>query len=225
MNPLSKIHGSWKPFLTDLIKNNPELVNLNTQILPNINYYPQREDVFNVFSMPVEDIKVVILGQDPYHTKNQALGYSFAVPEDKPIPPSLRIMAKELGKTDYTTDLKWRTLQHWREQGVFLLNTALTVEENKAGSHLSYWERFTQSVIRFISFTQPCIWLLWGKKARSYEDFIAGEVKEKGMYNTILEAPHPASETYKPGSGFIGCNHFVIVNKLLQLQGKEIINW
>lgn len=148
--------------------------------------------------------------------KNQAIGYSFAVNEDIGKPVSLRIIEKEVGHEIN------RTLQLWRDQGVFLLNTALTVEEGKAGSHSKYWEDFITNVISYISNKNPCIWLLWGKHAQKYKHLIQGN----GEGNAILTAPHPAAEAYSGGTaGFLGCNHFKIVNSILDKQHKQQINW
>ena len=201
MNPLDKIHPSWKLIIPVLEQKKGDLSKLD-EVLQN-KYYPQKEDIFNVFSMPLEDIKVVILGQDPYPKEGQAIGYSFAVSEETPKPASLRIIEQEVG---HSID---KTLKSWREQGVFLLNTALTVEAGNAGSHIKYWEGFMNLVISHISFHNPCIWVLWGKYAQGFK----GAINQEG--NTILEAPHPASEAYKPGSGFIGCNHFNTINSIL----------
>lgn len=222
MNPLSKIHSSWIPIM-EILNKDEKLRELNTKILPNQTFYPEAENIFNVFSMPVQDIKVVILGQDPYPRKGQAIGYSFAVSEETNIPASLRIIKQEIINNGVAgdmistqhTDIKWKSLEHWREQGIFLLNTALTVEEGKAGSHLKYWNDFIIEVIKFISQKDKVVWLLWGKKAQAYKEFIAEN-------NIVLEAPHPAAETYSGGTaGFYGCKHFSKVNEILD----EKINW
>lgn len=212
MNPLDKIHPSWKLIKDILEQKKGNLFKLD-EVLSNNKYYPEKEDIFNVFSMPLEDIKVVILGQDPYPKEGQAIGYAFAVSEETPKPASLRIIEQEVG---HSID---KTLKSWREQGVFLLNTALTVEARKAGSHTEYWYQFMCAVIACISIKQPCIWLLWGAKAQRFKSAIIGDS------NSILMAPHPASEAYKPGSGFIGCNHFKQVNSILESQNKSIINF
>ena len=162
MNPLDKIHPSWKLIIPVLEQKKGDLSKLD-EVLQN-KYYPQKEDIFNVFSMPLEDIKVVILGQDPYPKEGQAIGYSFAVSEETPKPASLRIIEQEVG---HSID---KTLKSWREQGVFLLNTALTVEAGNAGSHIKYWEGFMNLVISHISFHNPCIWVLWGKYAQGFKD-------------------------------------------------------
>lgn len=230
MNPKNKIHSSWLPLIDSIIEADSVLKELNTSVLPNVRYYPEVQDIFNVFQMPVEDIKVVILGQDPYPNEGQAIGYAFAVSEETTIPASLRIIQREVG---HNID---KTLQSWREQGVFLLNTALTVEAKNAGSHLQYWENFTQKVLGFISKTNPCIWLLWGKKAQVYKSFLESPTVQVTSIKTvptlgtkinhILVAAHPAAETYSGGTaGFLGCNHFNIVNEILRNTNKSTINW
>lgn len=209
MNPKDKIDQSWQP-LKDLLDKDEDLRVLNTQILPKCTYYPEREDIFNVFQMPVKDIKVVILGQDPYPRKGQAIGYAFAVSEETSKPASLRVIEKELG---HEID---KTLLKWREQGIFLLNTALTVEAGKAGSHLTYWQNYIKEVIKYISDNTDAIFLLWGRKAQQ----TFGDIAKNKIY-----APHPAAEAYNPGAGFIGSKCFQKVNETLISQGKQKINW
>lgn len=217
MNPKDKIHSSWLPFVTNVLHLDRKLIELNKEILPNETFYPKREDIFNVFQMPLEDIKVVILGQDPYPQEGQAIGYAFAVSEETNKPASLRIIEKELG---HEID---KTLTNWREQGVFLLNTALTVKAGQAGSHLKYWSEFTKLVIQYIiNKNRNVVFLLWGRKAQ--------EVFSNAYY-TILKpvdrvyAPHPAAEAYNPGAGFIGSKCFEQVNQILDSQGKQQIKF
>lgn len=261
MNPLEKIHKSWEPVLP--ILNQEPLLDFKQNILPNCSSQPLAEDIFNVFRMPVKEIKVVILGQDPYPTPGDAIGYSFATRQERKVPRSLKIIQKEIieeftpirkmdqnplsikdsiapyQKSISFENPEWKTLSYWRQQGVFLLNTALTVETGKAGSHLSYWKYFIEKVINFISEESPCIWLLWGKKAQSYRNFVANKYYASGVamedidsvpivddYNYILEAPHPAAELYSGGNaGFYGCNHFIKSNKILEKSNKEQIVW
>lgn len=213
MNPLDKMHSSWNKVKESLLNGTfTELEYLNKEILSKQKYYPKQEDIFNVFTMPMEDIKVVILGQDPYPKEGQAIGYAFAVSEETSMPASLRIIQKEVGH-----DIN-KTLEHWRNQGVFLLNTALTVQEGKASSHIKYWDNFTKTLLRYISTNnENIIWVLWGKYAQNFKPYINS--------NNILEAPHPASEAYKPGSGFIGCNHFKLINSILEQQNKQQIKF
>jgi len=224
MNPTSKFHESWKPLLSYL-ETDPMMKKLSQEILPNTKYYPEKEDIFNVFQMPVEDIKVVILGQDPYPNEGQAIGYAFAVSEDTPKPASLKIIEKEIGS------VLDRTLSHWTGQGVFLLNTALTVKVKEAGSHLQYWDGFIKQVISFISLKNRVVWLLWGKKAQAFTPYITRRSEFKTLaeiadFNIILNAAHPAAEAYSGGkAGFYGCNHFNLVNEILQQQQKSTIVW
>lgn len=258
MNPFDKIHFSWHPLIKRELSTEAFLTFRN-EILPNMLYYPEKLNIFRVFCMPVTDIKVVILGQDPYPTPGDATGLAFAVSENTRIPVSLRNIATEiannieikgeslihkleplqyLSNTEVYT--KWRTLEHWQDQGVFLLNTALTVESAKPGSHLAYWEDFTKKVIYFIGYHNPCIWMLWGQKAqrfvanlptktifdvRGYDDKTIKQIPNNSDYNYILRAAHPAAEAYKSNAGFIGCNHFKFANEILSLQGQKSINW
>lgn len=230
------IHESWHPFLQPLFDEDFSVKLLNNQILPNCNYYPEAQNIFRVFSMPMDQIRVVILGQDPYPNKDQAIGLSFAVNQNCPMPKSLTIIANEVmmeysDTGQFYNDLlllqksEWRTLQHWVDQGVFLLNAALTVEEKKIGSHMQLWQMFVWRVVGIIAKEVSPIWLLWGKKAQEVTSIIRGRENNRGD-NIILNAPHPAAEAYAGGkAGFYGCNHFKIVNHLLEEKNKTIIQW
>lgn len=228
------IHESWNPIIPILYQE--PLKTLNTVVLPEISSQPRKSDIFNVFSMPVNEIKVVILGQDPYPMPNTAIGRAFAVSEGTKIPASLKNIREEilisLGVESFkkNTGENWKTLQHWQEQGIFLLNTALTVETARIGSHLKYWEYFTQRVISHISVENPCIWMFWGKAAqrfipyinqnpfhvKGYSNVTIQEIPSNVDFNYILTAPHPAAESYSGGkAGFLGCNHFKYANVIL----------
>jgi len=242
MNPLDHFHASWKPLFGLLHQDS--LAELSANILPNCVYYPHKENIFRVFRMPLNKIKVVILGQDPYHGPGQANGLAFAVNENISTPPSLGIIARELSdeglKDSHNYDTPWKTLGHWEEQGIFLLNTALTVESTKPGSHLIYWNEFVSQVIKFIAINNPCIWLLWGKKAQSYTTYIPhktifnvknysketiGGIPSNPYFNYVLKASHPAAECYSTNAGFLGCNHFHYVNTILMKNNQVQINW
>lgn len=214
----SLIHKSWHDVLEPVF-NHPDIKLLKYKVLPNCVSYPAKENIFRVFTMPMEDIKVVILGQDPYPNKGQAIGYAFAVNDTVPMPKSLQFIQKEVGH-----DID-RTLKNWVEQGVFLLNTALTVQEKKAGSHLQLWQPLTKAVIATISAKVNPIWFLWGTYAKGYMDIIKSKHPTKD-YSNILLASHPANEAYTGGKGgFFGSNHFNIANEMLIKQNKQIINW
>ena len=182
--------------------------------------YPAGDNIFAALnSTPLDKVKVVILGQDPYHGPNQAHGLSFSVPVGVPIPPSLINIYKEL-----QTDLNYQiplhgNLSYWAEQGVLLLNSVLTVEHAKAASHKGKgWEEFTDKIIRILSEqTEHCVFLLWGAYAQK-----KGRVIDRHKH-LILEGPHPSPlSAYR---GFYGCRHFSKSNQYLQDQGREPIDW
>ncbi|WP_428772965.1 uracil-DNA glycosylase [Vibrio sp.] len=185
------------------------------------NIYPPAQDVFNAFrATEFQDVKVVILGQDPYHGPNQAHGLCFSVlPGVKP-PPSLVNMYKELAQDieDFSIP-SHGYLQQWAEQGVLLLNTVLTVEQGKAHSHAKTgWEQFTDQVIAAVDQYQTgVVFLLWGAHAQKKGRFI------DRSKHFVLEAPHPSP--LSAHRGFFGCRHFSQANKLLTQQGKQPIDW
>ncbi len=183
--------------------------------------YPCTDDVFNALSTtPLENVKVVILGQDPYHGPGQAHGLSFSVQDGVPFPPSLQNMFKEL-QTDIA---EFRVpmsgnLTRWAEQGVLLLNTVLTVEQGKAHSHAKLgWEQFTDKVVQVVDeHTSNTVFMLWGSHAQKKGKNINPD------QHLILTAPHPSPlSAYR---GFFGCKHFSRANKYLQNHGKQPIDW
>ncbi|UJD90629.1 uracil-DNA glycosylase [Rahnella aquatilis] len=183
--------------------------------------YPPQQDVFNAFrSTELADVKVVILGQDPYHGPNQAHGLSFSVRPGIPAPPSLVNIYKEL-----MTDIpgferpSHGYLQSWADQGVLLLNTVLTVEEGKAHSHAKLgWETFTDKVIAALNENREgVVFLLWGSHAQK-----KGNIIDRNRHH-ILKAPHPSP--LSAHRGFLGCKHFSQANALLVAQGLAPIDW
>jgi uracil-DNA glycosylase len=176
--------------------------------------------VFNAFAQcPFDTVKVVILGQDPYHGKGQAHGLAFSVPDHVPIPPSLQNIYKEI-KNDIGTDVpQTGNLERWAKQGVLLLNATLTVEQGNPGSHQGRgWEVFTDAVIQKISKEKEhVVFLLWGKFAQSKSSLI-DENK-----HLILKAAHPSP--FSAHNGFFGCHHFSKTNSYLQSHGKGPIVW
>lgn len=237
MNPKDRIHKDWQPVIPFLRQG--QLQTLNSEVLPNISFQPHPKDIFRVFEMKPKDVKVVILGQDPYPTPNDAVGLSF-VPGTPKLPVSLRNIYKEVENSmSDGENVYMPNIHRWTDDGVFLLNTALTVETGKAGSHLKYWEEFTKQVIRHLSRVSPCIWILWGAKAQQYANCIYKPFSVKGYdrntiedipitpdNNYVLMAPHPAAEAYAGGNaGFFGCDHFYQANVVLKLRGKEEISW
>ena len=183
--------------------------------------YPPQQDVFNALKFtPLESVKVVILGQDPYHGPDQAHGLCFSVLPGVKTPPSLVNIYKELAADiDGFVIPKQGTLTSWAEQGVLLLNTVLTVEQGKAHSHAKWgWETFTDAVIDAVNrHQQGVVFLLWGSHAQ-----------KKGMHidtskHHVLSAPHPSP--LSAHRGFLGCKHFSQTNQLLSSQNKSPINW
>lgn len=173
-------------------------------------YYPEKKDVFKVFSLSVKDIKIVIFGQDPYINKGQANGLAFSVNENTKIPPSLNNIFKEL-KIEYPErnyEFKNGNLEKWRDNGIFLLNTSLTVQPNKSGSHLKIWEEFINNVIRFIiKNNNKCIFLLLGNNAKQKKHIINNN-------NRIVECVHPSP--LSAYNGFFNSNIFIKLEELLQ---------
>jgi uracil-DNA glycosylase len=181
--------------------------------------YPPGPQIFNAFNKtPFHAVRVVILGQDPYHNPGQAMGLCFSVPKNVPVPASLKNIYKELHRDIGFSIPSHGDLTAWTQQGVLLLNAILTVEQNAAASHSSIgWHLFTDAVIRTLSKNREgLIFLLWGNFARS----------KKGLIDTskhiILEAAHPSPLAR---NAFTGCSHFSKVNDILISRGETPINW
>lgn len=183
--------------------------------------YPKETEVFTAFDLTAfNDVKVVILGQDPYHGAGQAHGLSFSVLPEVKIPPSLRNMYKELAEDiEGFVIPEHGYLKSWAEQGVLLLNTVLTVEEGKAHSHAKFgWELFTDAIIEQLNKNKDdVIFLLWGAHAQKK----GANIDENR--HSILKAPHPSP--LSAHRGFFGCKHFSQVNELLRLKNLSEINW
>ena len=185
-----------------------------------VRVFPEEKNVFNALELtPFESVKVVILGQDPYHGFGQAHGLSFSVQKGIPLPPSLKNIYKEL-QEDIGGDLPTEgDLTHWAKQGVLLLNTVLTVEEGNANSHKGMgWERLTNRLIESLNeLKHPVIFILWGKPAQDKEKLITNP------NHVILKAPHPSPlSAYR---GFFGSKPFSRVNDILMQQGQSLIRW
>ena len=185
-----------------------------------VRVFPEEKNVFRALELtPFESVKVVILGQDPYHGFGQAHGLSFSVQKGIPLPPSLKNIYKEL-QEDIGGDLPTEgDLTHWAKQGVLLLNTVLTVEEGNANSHKGMgWERLTNRLIESLNeLNHPVIFILWGKPAQDKEKLITNPS------HVILKAPHPSPlSAYR---GFFGSKPFSKVNEILIQQGQTPIRW
>lgn len=182
--------------------------------------YPKGQLIFNAFNTtPFENVKVVIIGQDPYHGEGQAHGLCFSVPENIKIPPSLLNIFKELNSDLNIPMAKHGCLVSWAQQGVLLLNATLTVRANEAGSHQNKgWEIFTNTVIQKISFLKSnVVFILWGKFANAKKSLI------DNSKHLILEAAHPSP--LSAYNGFFGCKHFSKTNQYLKQNNINEINW
>lgn len=183
--------------------------------------FPPADDIFNALHLtPLSKVKVVIIGQDPYHNEHQAHGLCFSVlPEQKDIPPSLQNIYKEL-KDDMGCFIPNNGyLVKWAEQGVLLLNTVLTVRAHRANSHQGKgWEQFTDAIIRAVNNQdRPIVYMLWGRPAQSKMNML------NNPKHLILQAPHPSP--LSAFRGFFGCKHFSTANQFLLEQGVEPVDW
>ena len=182
--------------------------------------FPPADDIFNAFHLtPLSNVKVVILGQDPYHNVGQAHGLCFSVKKGVEVPPSLVNIYQEL-HDDLGCDIPNNGyLKKWADQGVLLLNTVLTVRAHQANSHQGHgWEQFTDAVIQAVNAQdRPIVYFLWGSPARRKKSMLTNPK------HLILEAPHPSPlSAYR---GFFGCKHFSKANEFLKANGEEPIDW
>ena len=218
-----KIESSWLRELADEFPK-PYFAELKTFLAAEKKQghviFPPGQKIFNAFSLtPFDQVKVVILGQDPYHGPGQAHGLSFSVPDGVNQPPSLQNIFKEIRDDLGTPVPQSGNLERWAQQGVLLLNALLTVRANQPASHHKKgWESFTDAVIRKISEKKSgVIFLLWGRYAQDKELLI--DTKK----NYVLKAAHPSP--YSASYGFFGCRHFSKTNELLRLQRLSEIIW
>lgn len=217
-----KIEESWKDILSEEFKK-PYFKELKSFLVTErqkYQVYPAGGKIFSAFDhTPFHKVKVVILGQDPYHGPGQAHGLCFSVPEGVALPPSLLNIYKEI-RSEFGTELPGSgNLEPWAEQGVFLLNATLTVRARQAGSHQRKgWEIFTDAVISHLSkYRSNLVFMLWGNYARAKKELI--DIKK----HHVLEAPHPSP--LSANRGFFGCNHFKKANEILSAQGQRPIDW
>lgn len=221
---IEPLDATWKATLNDEIKKTYYLdlqKYLAKERLAGALVFPPEKDIFHAFHLtPFDAVKVVILGQDPYHGENQANGLAFSVRKGLKIPPSLRNIFKELA-FEYP-DFKLPEhgdLSSWAKQGVLLLNTTLTVAKGMPASHQGLgWEEFTDTVIQKLSSEREnLVFLLWGKLA----------IKKSALIDpnkhVIFTAPHPSP--FSAHTGFLGCNHFVKTNEYLKAHNKSPIHW
>lgn len=217
-----KIEDSWKqalqgefdkPYFASLVRY------LHQEKAEGKVIFPPGPAIFKAFELtPVDQVKAVILGQDPYHGYGQAMGLCFSVPDHVPAPPSLKNIFKEI-ESDLGIPMSGRpNLEKWARQGVLLLNAILTVRSGEAASHSGIgWQQFTDAVIRYLSSTRSgIVFLLWGSYARGKAELI------DASRHHVLEAAHPSPLAR---GAFFGCRHFSRTNEILVSEGKTPIDW
>lgn len=182
--------------------------------------YPKKTEVFNAFKYTdYDNVKVVILGQDPYHGPNQAEGLSFSVSNEVIKPPSLKNIFKELESDLGIPFPEYNSLKPWAKEGVLLLNAVLTVEEHKPASHANKgWETFTDEIIKILNKKEePVVFILWGNYAREKKAYITNPI------HYVIESPHPSP--FSARNGFFGSKPFSKTNEFLKSKGIKEINW
>ena len=220
---MSEVREDWRAAMADELKK-PYYRTLSqfvNQEYRTITVYPPKEDIYNAFKeTSLSEVKVLLLGQDPYHNEHQAHGMSFSVlPDQKDIPPSLQNIYKELHDDLGCYIPNHGYLKKWANQGVLLLNTVLTVRAHQANSHRGRgWENFTDAVIQILNEQdRPIVYFLWGRPAQSKISML------NNPKHLILTAPHPSPlSAYR---GFFGCKHFSKANEFLVSHGVEPIDW
>lgn len=219
---MSILKNDWAPLLEEEFQKD-YYIQLREFLVDEYNHhtiYPDKYDIFNALHYTdYKDVKVVILGQDPYHGPNQAHGLSFSVQPGVKTPPSLVNIYKELkNEMDYHIPNNGYLVK-WAEQGVLLLNTVLTVRKGEANSHKGKgWEQLTDRIIELVAQKEePVVFLLWGKHAQAKKELI------NHSHHLILESPHPSP--FSANRGFFGNNHFQRANEFLLQHGRQSIDW
>jgi uracil-DNA glycosylase len=214
-------NNDWDNILSSEIKKDyfTNIINTVDNLYKEKEIYPKKEDIFNAFKIPYRDVKVVILGQDPYHGEGEAHGYAFSCLK-KPIPPSLKNIYKELySDLGVEKNMTNGDLTPWANQGVMLLNAGLTVEKDKPNSHKDLgWNRFTDAVISKLNEREdPVVFILWGNFAREKAKLITNP------QHLVIESAHPSP--FSARNGFFGSKPFSKTNEFLKKNNKKEINW
>ena len=218
---LNSIKTNWKPLISKCLEKYPKIDTSLSQELENFEglaeIYPNTESIFKCFNyFNIEDTKVVILGQDPYHQPNQAQGLSFSVPDNIKIPPSLVNIFKEI-QNEYQNKPKHGDLEFWAKQGVLLLNNTLTVRQSSPNSHLKIWKNFTQEILgELLKKKSNVVFLVWGGNAKKCIS------KLPIKYSLLANHPSPLSANR---GGWFECNHFRECNRILSELNEGEINW
>ena len=216
------IGNTWDSLLTEEVNKEyfKEIINYVNNEYKQKTIYPKKTEVFNAFKYTdYNNVKVVILGQDPYHGPNQAEGLSFSVSNEVLKPPSLKNIFKELESDLGIPFPEYNSLKPWAKEGVLLLNAVLTVEEHKPASHANKgWETFTDEIIKILNKKEePVVFILWGNYAREKKTYITNPI------HYIIESPHPSP--FSARNGFFGSKPFSKANEFLKSKGLKEINW
>lgn len=220
-NIIANISTNWKAILEELIEKYKDNINTTLELNNDHPIVPPKDLIFKAFDIfNTEQLKVCVIGMDPYINKGEAMGLAFSVPNvigSQKCPPSLRNIFKEL-TWEYNGFVRKNTdLTDWAEQGVLLLNTALTTLEGKTGCHVKIWKDFVSDLIRYIAtHSMRIVFILWGNHAHQFEPFI------DRTRHLVLKHSHPSPLSRKP---FVGNNHFRLCNEYLEENGKSLINW
>lgn len=223
MSSDGRLIESWQPYLGEMLASAPMRdlsAFLRTEKVKGRIIHPPGPLIFNAFNRtPFESVRVVILGQDPYHGPGQAHGLSFSVPDGVPPPPSLQNIFKEIERDLGLPRPATGNLTPWADRGVLLLNAVLTVESGKAGSHQGKgWEAFTDTAVRALAEQREgLVFMLWGAYAQA-----KGTLIDRSRH-CVLRAPHPSP--LSAHRGFLGCGHFSAANRYLQGRGQAPMNW
>ena len=225
---IENVHNSWENFFKDkqVLKNLNDVIQIIKDEVKSFNnhleIFPPPNLVFYALNnFNVNLTKAIILGQDPYHQPNQAMGLSFSVPKNVKVPPSLVNIYKELSSDLSNFKIpKQGDLTNWKEENVLLLNSSLTVLQSKPMRHMKYWKPITDQMIEYISnFNNPKVFMLWGNSSKAKKCLI-----KKSSFNLILEANHP-SPLSANREGWFGCKHFSKCNYFLEKNNINSINW
>ena len=224
---MEPLHPSWREALKDEL-DSPYMAALRAWLdaeqSAGKRIFPHADNWLRALDLtPLDDVRVVILGQDPYHGEGQAHGLCFSVQPGVRTPPSLVNIYKELEADLGIPPATHGHLDHWARQGVLLLNDVLTVEQGRAASHKGQgWERFTDAIVRAVAARpDPVVFMLWGAPAQKKASFVKSV--DEGGHHLVLKAPHPSPlSAYK---GFLGCRHFSRANAFLEANGRQPIDW
>jgi uracil-DNA glycosylase len=223
---MSEVPDSWRPALEPVLAS-PAARKLGgflqAEEAAGKRIYPPRGARLAALALtPLDKVKVVILGQDPYHGPGQAHGLSFSVPQGVKVPPSLANIYKEIEADLAIPRAGHGNLESWARQGVLLLNNSLTVEDGRAGSHAGMgWDAITDAAVAAVAArAEPCVFLLWGSHARKKAERVPGLMNS---HHLVLIAPHPSP--LSAYAGFLGCRHFSKANAFLEENGRGAIDW